>query len=56
MDELFEMIAWSQVGIHRKSIGLYNMNGFFDPILTWVDHAVKEGLHPPAPPRNLCGG
>jgi uncharacterized protein (TIGR00730 family) len=48
MDELFEMITWSQVGIHRKSIGLYNVDGFFDPILTWVDHAVKEGfIRPP---------
>jgi cytokinin riboside 5'-monophosphate phosphoribohydrolase len=44
MDELFEAITWGQLGIHRKPLGLLNVNGYFDPILQWVDMAVKEGF------------
>lgn len=44
MDELFEAITWGQIGIHRKPIGLFNVNGYFDSILQWVDFAVKEGF------------
>lgn len=44
MDELFEAITWGQIGIQRKPIGLYNVNGYFDHLLLWVDGAVKEGF------------
>ena len=44
MDELFEAITWGQIGIQRKPIGLYNVNGYFDHLLLWVDAAVKEGF------------
>lgn len=44
LDELFEAITWGQVGIHRKPIGIFNVNGYFDPLLQWVDAAVKEGF------------
>jgi len=44
MDELFEAITWGQIGIQRKPIGLYNVNGYFDHLLRWVDTAVKEGF------------
>jgi len=44
LDELFEAITWSQIGIHCKPIGLFNVNGYFDAILQWVDFAVKEGF------------
>lgn len=44
LDELFEAITWGQLGIHRKPIGLYNVAGYFDPILAWIDLAVKEGF------------
>ncbi len=44
MDELFEAITWGQIGIQRKPIGLYNVNGYFDYLLLWVDAAVKEGF------------
>src|SRR5271154_1308940 len=30
MDELFEILTWSQLGLHRKRIGLLNVAGFFD--------------------------
>lgn len=44
LDELFEAITWGQIGIQRKPIGLLNVAGYFDPLLTWVDLAVKEGF------------
>ena len=44
LDELFEAITWGQLGIHRKPIGLFNVGGYFDPLLQWVDQAVKEGF------------
>jgi uncharacterized protein (TIGR00730 family) len=46
-DELFEIITWAQLGIHRKPVGLLNVNGFFTPLLGWLDHIVGEGLLKP---------
>ena len=47
-DELFEILTWAQLGIHRKPIGLLNVNGYFDPLIYMVDHAVREGFIAPA--------
>ena len=44
LDELFEILTWAQLGIHNKPIGLLNVQGFFDPLLTWIDQAVREGF------------
>jgi uncharacterized protein (TIGR00730 family) len=43
-DELFEILTWSQLGIHQKPVGLLNVAGFFTPLLHWLDHVVAEGL------------
>jgi uncharacterized protein (TIGR00730 family) len=45
-EETFEMITWSQLGLHRKPFGLLNVAGFYDGILTLVEHAVEEGFIP----------
>jgi cytokinin riboside 5'-monophosphate phosphoribohydrolase len=47
LDELFEAITWGQLGIQRKSIGLLNVGGYFDPLLTWIDRAVAEAFVQP---------
>lgn len=44
LDELFEMITWGQLGIHAKPVGLLNVEGYFDPLLAWIDGAVEEGF------------
>lgn len=44
LDELFEMITWVQLGIHRKPIGLLNVNGFFDPLCRLIEHQMAEGF------------
>ncbi|MDR0537936.1 MAG: TIGR00730 family Rossman fold protein [Tannerellaceae bacterium] len=36
MDELFEMLAWAQLGLHEKPIGLLNINGFYDQLLHFL--------------------
>jgi uncharacterized protein (TIGR00730 family) len=43
-DELFEILTWAQLGIHRKPVALLNVNGFFTPLLAWLDYVVTEGL------------
>ena len=44
LDELFEILTWSQLGLHEAPIGLLNTNGFFDPLLAMVEVMVKEGF------------
>jgi uncharacterized protein (TIGR00730 family) len=43
-EELFEMVTWAQLGLHRKPCGLLNARGYFDPLLSFIAHAVEEGF------------
>lgn len=43
-DELFETLTWAQIGIHQKPIGLLNVNHYFEPLLSMVDHALNENF------------
>ena len=42
LEELFEVATWSQLGLHRKPIGLLDVNGYYDHLLAFLDHAVRE--------------
>jgi uncharacterized protein (TIGR00730 family) len=42
LDELAEVATWSQLGLHRKPIGLLDPTGYFDLLLRFLDHAVDE--------------
>jgi uncharacterized protein (TIGR00730 family) len=44
LEELFEAITWSQLGIHRKPIGVLNVGGYYDGLIGFLDHAVAEGF------------
>ena len=44
LDELFEILTWAHLGIHRKPVGLVNTAGFWDPLLSLIDHLVREGF------------
>jgi len=46
-EELFEILTWSQLGLHRKNIGLLNVRNYFDPLLQQIDHAIAEGFVKP---------
>ncbi|MCI0767926.1 TIGR00730 family Rossman fold protein [Bacillus sp. TL12] len=47
-EELFEVVCWSQIGIHDKPVGLLNIKGFYEPILQMVDRAAEEGFMNPS--------
>lgn len=44
MDELFEILAWAQLGIHAKPVGILNVDGYYDPLLRFVAHMADEGF------------
>lgn len=44
MEELFEIWTWGQLGLHRKPYGLLEVNGFYAPLLAFLDRAVDEGF------------
>lgn len=44
MDELFEILTWSQLGIHSKPCGLLNVNGYFDDLQKFIEHAHQSGF------------
>jgi uncharacterized protein (TIGR00730 family) len=43
-EEFFEILTWAALGLHAKPIGLLNVEGYFDPLLRLLDHAVAEGF------------
>ena len=44
LDELFEVLTWSQIGVHSKKIYLLNSDGFYDGLLSHLDSAVSAGF------------
>ncbi|MEE9101152.1 TIGR00730 family Rossman fold protein [Pseudomonas nitroreducens] len=42
LEELFEVWTWGQLGYHGKPLGLLEVNGFYEPLLTFLDHLVQE--------------
>ncbi|XP_058725371.1 cytokinin riboside 5'-monophosphate phosphoribohydrolase LOG1-like [Vicia villosa] len=48
LEELLEVITWAQLGIHDKSVGLLNVDGFYNSLLSFMDNVVDEGFITPA--------
>ncbi len=44
LEELFEIITWSQLGLHQKPIGLLNTGGFYDSLLDLLENMVRRGF------------
>ncbi len=44
MDELFEMLTWGQLGLHKKPVGILNINGFYDSLFKMMQIMVDEGF------------
>ena len=42
LEELFEVLTWSQLGLHEKPIGLLNALGFYDGLTQFIRHLVTE--------------
>ena len=48
LEELFEVLTWSQLRFHDKPVGLLNAHGFFDGLVQFVQHLVEQGFLRPA--------
>jgi uncharacterized protein (TIGR00730 family) len=44
MEEFFEVLTWGYLGLHPKPMGLLNVDGYYDPLLGFLDHSIAEGL------------
>jgi uncharacterized protein (TIGR00730 family) len=44
LEETFEVWTWAQLGIHRKPLGFLDANGFYAPLLSFLDRAVDAGF------------
>ncbi|MFT3765505.1 MAG: TIGR00730 family Rossman fold protein [Minicystis sp.] len=44
LDELFEVLTWSQLGLHKKPVALLDVEGYWSSLVAFLDHAVREGL------------
>lgn len=44
LEEFFEVLTWAQLGEHRKPCGLFNVAGYYDPLLSVFDHMVDQGF------------
>lgn len=44
MEELFEVLTWSQLALHQKPVGLLNVNGFYDDLLNALKNMVDKGF------------
>lgn len=44
LEELFEVLTWAQLGLHRKPCALLDVDGYYEPLVVFLDRAVSEGL------------
>ena len=44
MEELFEVLCWWYLGLHPKPVGILNVDGFYDGLLTYLTRATDEGF------------
>ncbi|HUE87392.1 MAG TPA: TIGR00730 family Rossman fold protein [Vicinamibacterales bacterium] len=48
LEEFCEVVTWTQLGVHAKACGLLNVAGYYDGLLSFLAHALKEGFLRPA--------
>ncbi len=53
LEELFEILTFAQLGFHRKPCGLLNIEGYYDCLLDFLEHAVRESFVGETQLRNL---
>jgi uncharacterized protein (TIGR00730 family) len=53
LDELFEMMSWNQLEIISKPVALYNVLGYYDQLLAFLDHSVDQRFVKPEHRINL---
>ena len=48
LEELFEVWTWGMLGLHDKPYGLLDVNGYYTPLIRFLEHARDEGFVRPA--------
>ncbi len=43
-EEIFEILTWAQLGFHSKPCGLLNVDGYYDHLHAFLEHAIEEGF------------
>jgi uncharacterized protein (TIGR00730 family) len=44
LEELFEILSWAELGIHQKPCGILDVNGFYQPLIRFLDFVQAEGF------------
>ena len=44
LEEIFEILTWAQLGLHRKPCGLLNVNGYYDGLISFLKNTEREGF------------
>lgn len=44
LEEIFEVVTWTQLNYHKKPVGLLNARGYYDHLIRFLDHAAAEGF------------
>jgi uncharacterized protein (TIGR00730 family) len=44
MDEMFEMLTWGQLSLHKKPVGIYNIGNFYDPLYSHIQQMYNKGF------------
>jgi uncharacterized protein (TIGR00730 family) len=48
LDEFFEVLTWRQLGLHAKPIFLLNVNGYWSPLVSLIEHVIAQGFADPS--------
>ncbi|MGB0956897.1 MAG: TIGR00730 family Rossman fold protein, partial [Litorivicinus sp.] len=48
LEELFEIWTWTQLGLHRKPLGVLNVDGFYQGLIDFIGHVSDQGFVKPA--------
>jgi len=44
LEEFMEVLTWAQLGYHDKPLGMLNISGYYDGLLSWIAYAERQGL------------
>lgn len=53
MEELLEVTTWYQLGIHDRRVSVFNVNGFYDGLLSWIGQVARDGFISPRDANTL---
>jgi predicted Rossmann-fold nucleotide-binding protein len=44
LEELMEVVTWNQLGIHNRGVVIFNVEGYWDGLLSWIKKSVETGF------------